>query len=66
MSLFKKKCEYCKEKIEKDKEMKKDVKVPGFIGTKKKDFCCSGHAEGYEKEVEEHLKKPKKGGCCCG
>lgn len=65
MSLFKKKCEYCREKIEKDKEIKKDVKVPGFIGTKKKAFCCSDHADGYEGEVEEHLKKPKKGGCCC-
>ncbi len=66
MSLFKKKCECCREKIEKDKEMKKDVKVPGFMGTKKKDFCCSDHADRYEKEVEEHLKKPKKGGGCCG
>ena len=66
MSLFKKKCGYCREKIEKGKEIEKDVKVPGFIGTKEKAFCCSGHGEKYEKEVEEHMKKPMKGGSCCG
>ena len=64
MSLFKKKCECCREKIEKDKEIKKDVKISGFVGTKNKAFCCSDHADGYEGELEEHLKKPKKGGCC--
>ena len=66
MSLFKKKCEYCREKIEKGKEAFKDVKIPGFIGTRKKAFCCSNHADGYEKELEGHLKKPRKGGGCCG
>ena len=66
MSLFKKKCEYCKKKIEKEKEVFRDVKVPAFIGTRKKAFCCQKHADGYEKEVEEHLKKPQSGGSCCG
>lgn len=66
MSLLKKKCEYCKEKVEKGKEEFKEVKVPGLVGTRKKAFCCSDHVDGYEKEVEEHLKKPHSGGGCCG
>lgn len=67
MNLFKKKCEYCRKKIEKQKEIMKDVKTPGFVGTKEKAFCCSGHANSYEKELEEHLKNSKKcGGSCCG
>jgi hypothetical protein len=63
MSLFKKKCEYCRKKIE-GKEIFKNVKVSGFIGTHPKAFCCSDHADGYEKELEQHLKKSKCGGCC--
>ena len=66
MSLLKKKCEYCREKIKKEKVVLKNVKVPGFIGTRKKAFCCPGHASTYEREVEEHLKKPQQGGSCCG
>lgn len=66
MSLLKKKCEYCRKKIKKGKEVLKDVKVPGFIGTREKAFCCSEHSSTYEREVEEHLKKPKQGGSCCG
>ena len=67
MSLFKKKCEYCKNKIEKGQEVFRDVKDPVFIGTKQKAFCCDRHAENYKQEVEEHLKKPKTGGgSCCG
>lgn len=67
MGLFKKKCEYCKEKIDKGNEINKEVKIPGFIGTRKKPFCCSEHANNYEKEVEEHLKNSKEnGGSCCG
>ena len=65
MSLFKKKCEYCRKKIEKGEEIFRDVKVPGFIGTRQKAFCCNEHANAYEREVEEHLKKLKSGGSCC-
>jgi len=65
MGLFKKKCEYCREKIDKDGEIRKDVKVPGFVGTRQKVFCSDGHANNYEKEVEEHCKKSK-GASCCG
>lgn len=66
MALFRKKCEYCKEKIDKGKDTCKEVKVPGFVGTRKKPFCCSEHANNYEKESEEHMKNSKGGGSCCG
>ncbi len=66
MGLFKKKCTYCRNKIDKNKEVKRDVKVPGFTGTHPKHFCNEGHASSYEKEIEEHAKKPKSGGGCCG
>ena len=63
MGLLKSKCGYCKVRIEKGKEFFKDVKVPEFVGTRRKPFCCSEHAENYQKEI---LEKPKKsgGGCC--
>ncbi len=64
MDLFRKKCEYCKKKIEKGKEIFRDVKIPGFIGTRQKAFCCEGHANSYEREVKEHMEKSKGGGCC--
>lgn len=65
MSLLRKKCGYCKKKIGKGKEFFKEVKIPAFIGTRKKAFCCQEHANDYEKEVEECLKKHNKGGSCC-
>jgi len=64
MSLFKKKCEYCREKIEEGKGISKDVKIPGLIGTRKKSFCCSEHANKYEEETNK--KKSGGGGGCCG
>lgn len=66
MGLFAKKCEYCRTKIEKGKEIKKDVKIPGYVGTHVKNFCCEEHIGKYEKEVEEYLTKPRKSsrGCC--
>ena len=63
MNLLKKKCEYCKEKIEKGKEVFRNVKDPVFVGTKKKAFCCEEHVDSYESEVKEHCKKCR-GGCC--
>lgn len=66
MALLKKKCTYCCKKIDKGKEVFRDVKIPGLIGTKEKAFCCEEHTESYEKEVEGYLKKPKSGGSCCG
>ena len=63
MSLFRKKCEYCKRKIEKDKEIFKNVKNPIFVGTREKAFCCLEHADAYEQEVNN---AKKCGGGCCG
>ncbi|MEK6835938.1 MAG: hypothetical protein AABX55_02850 [Nanoarchaeota archaeon] len=66
MNLFKKRCEYCRIKIEKDKEVKRDVKLPGYIGTHPKSFCSEEHAKRYEQESEEHTKTQRKsGGRCC-
>jgi len=66
MNLFKKKCQYCGIKIEREKEIFKDVKVPALIGLRKKPFCCSKHASDYEKEIEEHLNKQPPIRSCCG
>ncbi len=66
MDLFKKKCQYCRNKIDKGKEIKKDVKIPGLLGTHPKNFCSEKHYDNYEKEVEEHLKNSKTIGSCCG
>ena len=62
MSLFRKKCEYCREKVEKGKEIFRDVKDPVFVGTRRKAFCCEKHADFYEQEI----KKAKKceNSCC--
>ncbi len=64
MGLFREKCDYCREKIDKGKEKFRDVKVPGFLGTKRKAFCSNEHADNYEKEVKEHCKSSQGGGCC--
>ena len=64
MGLFSKKCEYCGSRVEKGKEIFRDVKIPGFIGTRQRAFCCSEHANSYEKEIEKAGKKSGKS--CCG
>lgn len=63
MSLFKKKCPYCRKKIEKGQEAFRDVKDLVFVGTKQKAFCCSEHADSYEYEVSN---AKKCGNSCCG
>jgi hypothetical protein len=64
MRLFKKKCEYCRSKIDKEKEVVGDVKVPSLVGTRQKAFCCNEHFKNYEKEVVEMNKKKSSGSCC--
>jgi len=64
MNLFRKKCEYCKEKIENGKELFRDVKDPAFIRTRKKTFCCKEHADNFESDVKECCKNSKGRGCC--
>ncbi|PIO07349.1 hypothetical protein COU59_03415 [Candidatus Pacearchaeota archaeon CG10_big_fil_rev_8_21_14_0_10_34_12] len=67
MSLLKKKCAYCGNKIDRGREVFRDVKIIGFVGTKRKPFISKEHADSYEKEIEEYLKNQKKcGGSCCG
>ena len=62
MGLFKKKCEYCRQKIDNGEEHFEEVKVPGYTGVFKKPFCSKDHASDY---IEEINKAPvKKGGCC--
>jgi ribosomal protein L24E len=51
MDLFKKKCKYCGSKIEKGKEVLREVKVPEFTGTRLMPFCSEEHAELYEKHI---------------
>lgn len=63
MGLFRKKCEYCKEKVDKGKETFRDVKDPVFTGTRKKAFCSEEHADSYEEE-SKNAKKCESG--CCG
>lgn len=64
MSLFRKKCEYSKMKIERGKEIFRMVKLPEFTVKKKKAFCCEEHADAYEKNLEN--KKCCGSGGCCG
>jgi len=64
MSIFSKKCEYCRVKIEKGKEVKKDVKVLGYVGTHPKHFCCEEHGEKYVEEINNRPQQKSGGGCC--
>lgn len=52
MVLFKKRCQYCGEKIEKGKEVSVEVKIPEFINKVIKPFCSEEHAELYKKCVK--------------
>lgn len=64
MSLFKKKCVYCNEKIEKGHEKFVEVKVQGYVGTFNKAFCSDEHISKYKEEIQNTSKG--KSSCCCG
>ena len=51
MGLFRKKCAYCGEIIQKGEEILVGVKLPEFTGLRSQPFCCSEHAEMYKKYV---------------
>jgi len=51
--LFKKKCEYCKKVLDKNKTVRRKVKVPEFIEMKERNFCCGKHAKIYDQAVRE-------------
>ena len=63
MELSKKKCAYCKRKIEKGDELFKNMKNLRFVVARKKAFCCLEHMKSYEKSL---LKKCYDGRRCCG
>jgi hypothetical protein len=71
MEMFglRKRCAYCGMRIDKGKEIVKEVKVPGGIGTRPRAFCSEEHAAAYEKEIQEEaqtVKHHRSGGGCCG
>ena len=57
MLIFRKECGYCKTKINKEEEVFRNVKDPVFIDKRQKAFCCSEHADSYEKEIKEYVMK---------
>ena len=62
--LLKEKCNYCRKPIEKGKEVSAEIKIPGYTGVFKKDFCSQEHVDAYIKEV--NTVKKTTGGSCCG
>lgn len=52
MIFFRKKCKYCKEKINKGEEVWEKVKVPEFTGLRIRAFCSREHAEFYKKNIK--------------
>jgi len=52
MVLFRKKCAYCNEKIEKGKEFLSEVKVPEFKNKSIVPFCSTEHVDFYKKFVK--------------
>lgn len=64
MGLFRKRCVYCREMIEKGHEKFAEVKIIGYVGTFNKPFCCDEHIIAYQEEIKNAAKK--KGSCCCG
>jgi hypothetical protein len=52
MALLKKRCTYCKEKINKGEEVWEKVKVPEFTGIRPQPFCNKEHAELYKAEIK--------------
>lgn len=64
MSLFRKRCMYCREKIENGQEEFAEIKIIGYVGSFKKPFCCEEHISKYKEQVKDMSKR--KGSCCCG
>ncbi len=63
MSLFKKRCMYCREKIEKGQEKFAEVKILGYVGTFNKPFCSDEHISKYKEEMK-NMPKGKSRSCC--
>ena len=52
MALFKKRCTYCKKKINSGEEVWEKVKVPELTGTRFRAFCSKEHAELYKANIK--------------
>ncbi len=52
MGLFKKKCAYCRGKINKGDEIWERVKIPEFKEARLQPFCSKEHAELYKKNIK--------------
>ncbi|NIO19903.1 MAG: hypothetical protein GTN76_03975 [Candidatus Aenigmarchaeota archaeon] len=61
--LFRKKCEFCKQRVEKGKGVNERVEVYGRVGTWKKDFCSEDCLERY-KQVTGELMKTRRPNVC--
>ncbi len=64
MGLFRKTCIYCRKKIDNGTEEFRVVKVPGYVGTFNKPFCCKEHADKYQEELCKRPQQKSRGGCC--
>jgi hypothetical protein len=53
---LKKKCEFCKQPIEKGGGIRKEVDVYGLVGKFKRSFCSQEHLDKYEKATAELMK----------
>lgn len=66
LGILSKKCHFCKEKID-GKSIKAKVKVPGYYGHHKKDFCSKKHYLKYKKFIKNFEKQngkiPESSGC---
>jgi ribosomal protein L24E len=58
MSVFglKKRCEYCREEIEKGKGISEHVEVYGRTDKPEKHFCCEEHLQLYKQRTRELMK----------
>jgi len=54
--LFGNKCDFCRKKIGKGRELKAKVEVFGRVGKWKKNFCSGECLEGYECRTEDLMK----------
>ena len=57
-NMFSKKCTLCKEKISKGRHVEAMVKIPGWIGPRKRDFCSLEHVLAYRDLIQAISKRP--------
>ena len=60
---FRKRCEYCKQEIERGGEISENVEVYGRTDTPKKHFCSQEHLKIYKKEIAERMKNRRPNVC---